>query len=274
MAKISDFLFRRKPDYLRRKIIEDLLRAQKQGLVDASSTEMIRNMLAFSTILAREIMIPRTDIIAVSLEAAPEEIIQQAVSSRHTRIPVYRGTIDNIVGILNIKDILRHYPEKITTPMLLRHLAKPYYIPETKNAALLFHEFKTQKKHIAIVIDEYGGTSGLLTLEDLLEEIVGDIRDEHESDEDTGAVSKTTDGAMIFDGRTELERIEEYLNISLERGRYETVSGWILSATRRIPHVGEQFRIGELDVTIESADERSIKKVKIKKNDQAEIHDE
>lgn len=269
MAKINDLFFRRKPDFLRRKILEDISRAEKIGLLDASSRIMIENMMEFSVILAREIMIPRTDIIAVSQEASAEEIIDQAVQSRHTRLPVYRDTIDNIVGILNVKDILRHYPDKITTQALLRHLTKPYYIPETKNAALLFHEFKTQKKHIAIVIDEYGGTSGLLTLEDLLEEIVGDIRDEHETDEDTGAVIKTVDGAIIFDGRTEIERIEEYLNITLERGRYETVSGWILSATKRIPHTGEQLRIGALEVTIENADERSIRKVKIKKLDKA-----
>ena len=153
----------------------------------------------------------------------------------------------------------------MTNADILSHLTKPYYIPETKSAHLLFYELKNNKKHIAIVIDEYGGTSGLITLEDLLEEIVGDIWDEHEENTDSEDIIKTVEGAIIVNGRTEIEKIEEYLNINLERGRYETVSGLILNTIRRIPHQGENLRIEEMEITIESADERSIKKVKIKK---------
>jgi CBS domain containing-hemolysin-like protein len=129
----------------------------------------------------------------------------------------------------------------------------------------LFYEFKNNKKHIAIVIDEYGGTSGLVTLEDLLEEIVGDIRDEHDENTDSEEIIQTVEGAIIVDGRTEIEKIEEHLNINLERGRYETLSGLILNTIRRIPHLGENFQIEGMDITIENADERSIKKVKLKK---------
>ena len=261
----NKFFFWHSHDYIRNEIEAALHKAQKYNLLDSSSEEMIENILDFTHILVREIMIPRTEIIAVSTEATIEEIIQEVIESRHTRIPVYRGTIDNIIGILNVKDLLKFWSKQITKEDLLASLAKPYYIPETKNTHLLFHELKENKKHIAIVIDEYGGTSGLVTLEDLLEEIVGEIRDEHEDITAIDGISKTPDGSLIIDGRTEIEKVEEYLNINLEKGRYETLSGLILNSTRRIPHTGEKFQIEGLEMSIENADERSIKRVKVRK---------
>jgi magnesium and cobalt transporter len=148
---------------------------------------------------------------------------------------------------------------------MLTILTKPYYIPETKSTHLLFQELKENKKHIAIVIDEYGGTSGLVTLEDLLEEIVGEIHDEYETITATDGISPASDGSLIIDGRTEIEKIEEYLNITLEKGRYETLGGFILNSIKRIPLTGEKFQIEGLKILIENADERSIKKVKVKK---------
>ena len=249
---------------IKKKIDAILIKAQKNHLVDSSSREMIENILEFTHILVREIMIPRTEIVAVSTEATIDEIINEVIESRHTRIPVYRGTIDNIIGILNVKDMLKFWSKQITKEDLLACLSTPYYIPETKNTHLLFYELKENKKHIAIVIDEYGGTSGLVTLEDLLEEIVGEIRDEHEANASSDGIFQLPDGSITVDGRTEIEKIEEYLNISLERGRYETVSGLILNSTKRIPLTGENLQINGLDVVIENADERSIIKVKIK----------
>jgi CBS domain containing-hemolysin-like protein len=242
-----------------------LVKAQKNSLVDSSSREMIENILEFTHILVREIMIPRTEIIAVSTEATIAEIINEVIESRHTRIPVYRGTIDNIIGILNVKDMLKFWSKQITKEDLLACLSTPYYIPETKNTHLLFYELKENKKHIAIVIDEYGGTAGLVTLEDLLEEIVGELRDEHEANAATDGISQSSDGSIIFDGRMEIEKVEEHLNVILKKGRYETLSGLILNMTKRIPLSGEKFQIEGLEITIENADERSIKKVKIKK---------
>ncbi len=180
MKKISEWFFWRKPDYIRRQILAMLAKAQKSGVFDEASRKMIENILEFTSTMVREIMIPRTDIVAISVDDTPQEMIREIAESRHTRLPVYRGSVDNIIGILNIKDLLDAWPQNITTSDILSRLTKPYYIPETKNAHLLFHEFKNNKKHIAIVIDEYGGTSGLVTLEDLLEDIVGYIIDEHE----------------------------------------------------------------------------------------------
>jgi len=265
MKKISDLFFWRRPEYSRRELFSVLAKAQKNGYLDDDTRKMIENILNFKSTLVREIMIPRTDIVSINAEEEPQEIIRELAEARYTRVPVHRGSVDNIIGILNVKDLLKTWSDRVTRSDIFSHLTKPYYIPETKNAHLLFHEFQTNKKHIAIVIDEYGGTSGLVTLEDLLEEIVGDIRDEHEESAgwDEGVV--TAEGAVIFDGRTEIEKVEERLRIALERGRYETISGLILSTVRRIPHRGERLRIEGMDITIENADERSIKKVKIKK---------
>ncbi|MEN6622653.1 MAG: transporter associated domain-containing protein, partial [Smithella sp.] len=190
----------------------------------------------------------------------------EVIESKHTRIPVYRDTIDNIVGILNAKDLLIFTRTgQITKDDILSILTKPYYIPETKSVHLLFQELKENKKHIAIVIDEYGGTSGLLTLEDLLEEIVGEIRHEYDAVSETEGIIPLNDGSYMVDGRTEIEKIEEYFNIVLKKGRYETLSGLILNFIKRIPLTGEKFEIYGLEMQIEYADERSIKKVKIKK---------
>jgi CBS domain containing-hemolysin-like protein len=274
MKKISDLFFWRKPEYIRREIFSILCKGRKSGVLDDASRKMIENILDFTSILVREIMIPRTDIVSINADDTPEEIIRELTDSRYTRIPVHRGSVDNIIGILNIKDLLKTWSQKMTNADILSHLTKPYYIPETKNAHLLFYEFKNNKKHIAIVIDEYGGTSGLITLEDLLEEIVGDIRDEHEENADSEDIVQTVEGDIIVDGRTEIEKIEECLNINLERGRYETVSGLILNTIRRIPHQGENFQIKGMEITIENADERSIKKVKIRKMEDDVLNEE
>jgi CBS domain containing-hemolysin-like protein len=265
MQNRQQLFFWRSHEYVKNQIKAILRKAQKYSLVDKSSKEMIENILAFSHTLVREIMIPRTEIKAINMEAGIEDIIQEIIESRHTRIPFYSGTIDNIKGVLNVKNLLNFWPKKIIKEDIFSILTKPYYIPETKNTNLLFHELKENKKHIAIVIDEYGGTSGLVTLEDLLEEIVGEIHDEHETINAADGIFPAPDGSLIVDGRTEIEKIEEYLNITLNKGRYETLGGFILNSTKRIPLTGEKFKIEGLEIVIENADERSIKKVKVKK---------
>ena len=262
---IFKLFFWRDKKYIKNKIEAVLEGAQKSGLVDNSSREMIENILEFTHSLVREIMIPRTDIVAVSTEAEIDEIISEVIASGHSRIPVYRDTIDNIIGILNVKDVLKFWSKQITKEDILACLNTPYYIPETKNTHLLFYELKENKKHMAIIIDEYGGTAGLVTLEDMLEEIVGEIHDEHEMDTANDGIIQSADGSLIFDGRMEIEKIEEHLNIDLKKGRYETLGGLILDSIKRIPLSGEKFQIEGLEITIEHADERSIKKVKIKK---------
>jgi magnesium and cobalt transporter len=180
-------------------------------------------------------------------------------------MPVYAENVDNIVGILNVKDLLKFWSKPITETDILSSLRKPYYIPETKNTHHLLHELKQKKYHMAIVIDEYGGTSGLVTLEDLMEEIVGEIHDEHDAQK--GSIVELNDGYTLIDGRVEIEAIEDYLGVKFQEGKFETLGGFILNLLRKIPVTGEVIHVDNLEMIIESADERSVKKVKLKRLD-------
>lgn len=236
---------------------------EEKGLIDAQSGAMIESILEFRETLAREVMIPRTDILAIGSDAPIEEIIELIIRHGHTRIPVYSGSIDNIIGILNVKDLLKFWPRPVRQEDILSILRKPYFIPETKNIHLLLHELKEKKLHMAIVIDEYGGTSGLVTLEDLIEEIVGEIRDEHDQEEEKFV--ELPDGYTLVDSRVEIEAFEQHFGIEIPGGKYETLGGFILDAVKRIPMTGDVIQHGSLEMVIASADERSIKKVRIRK---------
>jgi magnesium and cobalt transporter len=201
--------------------------------------------------------------VAIPSDAPMEEIIALITRYGHTRIPVYSESIDNIVGILNVKDLLKFCSRPVTESDILSILRKPYYIPETKNSHLLLHELKQRKYHMAIVIDEYGGTSGLVTLEDLVEEIVGEIHDEH--DEGEGNIVELPDGDVLADGRTEIEKIEDHFGVSFQEGKYETLGGMIMHSIGKIPVTGEQIEIEPFEMIIESADERSIRKVRMRR---------
>jgi CBS domain containing-hemolysin-like protein len=226
---------------------------------------MIQSILEFRQTVVREVMVPRTEMIAVPSSAGIEEIIDQITTHGHTRMPVFRNNLDNIIGILNVKDLLRFWSRPVSEEDLVTNLRKPYFIPETKNIQLLLPEFKQNKQHMAIVIDEYGGTSGLVTLEDLLEEIVGEIADEHDVDEKI--IIDLPDGAILANGRVEIEEIEERFQVEIPAGKYETLAGFILHLVKKIPPPGEIIRYDSLEMTIDSADERMIKKVRIRKMD-------
>lgn len=250
---------------MQREIQSIIDEGEENGLIDPHSGEMIQSILDFRDTIVREVMIPRTEIVAIKSDAKIENILDLIVQYRHTRMPVYVGNIDNIVGILNVKDLLKYWSNPITENDILMNLRKPYYIPETKNTHLLLHELKQKKHHMAIVIDEYGGTSGLVTLEDLIEEIVGEIHDEHDKKE--GRILDLPDGYSLVDGRIEIEEMEDYFGIKISEGKYETLSGLILHLIRRIPVIGEVILLDDIEMIIEAADERTIKKVKIRKLD-------
>jgi len=236
---------------------------EQRGLIDEKSGEMIQSILEFRDTVAREVMIPRTEIVAIPSDAPAAEIIDQVAMHSYTRMPVYHGSVDNIIGILNVKDLLGLCLKPIDDADIIPLLRKPYFIPETKNIHLLLHELKDQRQHMAIVIDEYGGTSGLVTLEDLIEEIVGEIRDEHDADE--SGFTDLPDGSVLADSRIEIEKIEERFRVTLPEGKYETLAGFILHLIRKIPLTGDVIRHEALEMVIAAADERSIKKVKIRK---------
>ncbi|MDD5475864.1 MAG: hemolysin family protein [Syntrophales bacterium] len=214
--------------------------------------------------VAREVMVPRTEILALPSNASIEEILDLISKHGHTRMPVYVGNIDNIIGVLNVKDMLRFWSDNIDEQQFMSILRKVYFIPETKSINLLLHELKEMKSHMAVVIDEYGGTSGLVTLEDLIEEIVGEIHDEHDVDEEEPFLELAS-GDVLVDGRTEIEEFETYFGCEVPAGQFETLGGFILFLVKRIPVAGEVFPYGNLEMIIENADDRSIKKVRVRR---------
>ncbi len=215
--------------------------------------------------MVREVMVPRTEIIAISGDSRIEDILNLILTNGHTRMPVYEENVDNIVGILNVKDLIRFWSKDMGDKDITGILREAYFIPETKSTNLLLHELKEKKSHMAIVIDEYGGTSGLVTLEDLVEEIVGEIFDEHDKEEDVFV--ELPEGDVLVDSRVEIEEFEEYFGINVPEGQFETLGGFIFHIIKKIPVTGEKVRYNDLEMVIESADERSIKRVRIKGKD-------
>lgn len=255
-------------DWVENAIQSLVAMCEREGRIDAQSCKMIRNILIFRNTIVREVMIPRTEIIAVSSEAGIDEIIDIVIKHGHTRMPAYSGNVDNIIGILNVKDLLKSWKGIVTGIDIIGNLRTPYYIPETKKTHVLLHELKQKKYHMAIVIDEYGGTSGLVTLEDLIEEIVGEIHDEHDTKEE--GIVEIGDGYYVVDGRTEIDEVEEYFGVKFSPGKHETISGLILNSIKRIPVAGDSLKLGKLEMMIEAATERSIQKIRIKNADKSE----
>ncbi len=269
LAKIRDFFSADKQARLEEEIQSIIDAGEEKGLIDQQSGEMIQSILEFRDTVVREVMIPRTEMVAIRSDATIEEILELTIKFGHTRIPVYAENVDNIAGILNVKDLLKFWSKPITETDILSSLRKPYYIPETKNTDHLLHELKQKKYHMAIVIDEYGGTSGLVTLEDLIEEIVGEIHDEHDAKK--GNIVELSDGYTLIDGRVEIEAVEDYLGLKFQEGKFETLGGFILNLLRKIPVTGEVIHVDNLEMIIDSADERSVKKVKLRRLDGSQV---
>ncbi|TFG93799.1 MAG: HlyC/CorC family transporter [Syntrophobacterales bacterium] len=248
---------------LEKKIQSIIDSGEEDGLIDRQSGEMIQSILELRETVTREVMVPRTEIVAVSDSSTIEDILALILKQGHTRMPFYNDNIDNIIGILNVKDLLRFWSKPFSREDITSILRKTYYIPETKNIHLLLHELKEKKSHMAIVIDEYGGTSGLVTLEDLIEEIVGEIHDEHDVEENP--FTNLPGGDVLVDSRVDIEEFEEHFGIKVPEGQFETLGGFIFYLIKKIPVTGETLAYEDLKITIEAADERSIKKVRIQR---------
>ncbi len=259
---LKNFFVERDHERLEREIQTLLDAGEENGLIDPQSGEMIQSILEFRDTIVREVMIPRTAMAVVKSGASIEEVIDLIMKHGHTRMPVYGSHLDQIIGILNVKDLLKFWSKRITAEDILSVLRKPYFVPETMRTGLLLHELKTKKIHMAIVIDEYGGTAGLVTLEDLIEEIVGEISDEDEK-RPAEDIVKISDDTYLCNAGTDIERIEAYFNVEFPEGNYETLAGLLFHEFGKMPQVGETFQIGEMELTIDQADEKSIKKVKI-----------
>ncbi|MBL0225957.1 MAG: HlyC/CorC family transporter [Geobacteraceae bacterium] len=240
--------------------IHDFIEAsEEEGLVNEEESEMIRSIFSLRTTVVREIMVPRTVMACVSVEATVRELLDTIISCGHSRIPVYENTIDNIIGLLYAKDLLKCWGEQEGDVKVRTILRAPYFIPETKDLEQLLQEFKRKRVHLAIVIDEYGGTSGLITIEDLLEQIVGDIQDEYDCEDVLFTVN--SDGSINADARMPVEELEEHFNTQIERDKFDSVGGLIYHLTGKIPTTGDIIKGAGLQLTILDADARKIKKV-------------
>lgn len=249
----------------RKKVTEEELHelmeaSEEEGLINGAESEMIKAIFALGETVVREIMVPRTDMACIPVDVTTGELIATIIECGHSRIPVYEGTVDNIIGVLYAKDLLRHWGED--SPGLdIRKIARPpFYIPETKKLENLLQEFKKRRVHIAIVIDEYGGTSGLITIEDLLEQIVGDIQDEHDIEEEL--VQLQSDGSTVVDARLPIEEFEQLFEIEVEREKFDTVGGLIFYLLGRVPEAGDNVVSNGIRLTVLSAGERRIGKLR------------
>jgi len=233
---------------------------EQEGLISEDEGEMLQSILSFRDTTVREIMVPRTEVVAASSDTSIGALLETAIKEGHSRIPVYSESSDNIVGILHVKDLLAYWgKEQVDLKGLLR---TPHFVPETKKISQLLKELRDRKSHMAIVIDEYGGFSGLVTIEDILEEIVGEIRDEHDTEE--RRITPTSDGDLLVDARLDIEDLAEYLGVQIPEGNFESVGGFIINLLGRVPQPRETIEYAPLEMTVESADARKIHTVRVK----------
>lgn len=236
---------------------------EEEGIIEEEEREIIEGVFEFSETLAREVMVPRVDIVALDVNSTFEEAIDTINMSGHSRIPIYEETIDNIVGILYAKDLLKYFGLK-NPPPLKAIMRSPYYVPETKPIDELFREMRAQKIHMAIIIDEYGGTAGLVTIEDILEELVGEIMDEYDINEES-MVKEIAPDEIIVDGRMNLEELNEMLGVNLPAEETDTIAGFVYDHISHIPKAGEEFEYDGVLIRVEEVRGRRITKLRIKK---------
>jgi magnesium and cobalt transporter len=237
--------------------------SEEEGIINEEEGEMLHSIFEFGETLVREIMVPRTDMVCQPTSASLPELLDAIIDSGHSRIPIYEGSTDRIVGVVYAKDLLRFWGQPAGEVEVPRVMRTPYFVPETKNIEELLREFRTKRVHMAIAIDEYGGTSGLITIEDLIEEIVGDIQDEYDLEEEW--LLEEADGAVLVDARLNIEELEEHFAITIRREKFDTVGGYLFDLFGHVPQTGEEIRDGELLMTVVDADARKIRKVRVRR---------
>jgi len=249
------------------EFITGLEQHRTEGVLDKEEQEMIENVLELSSSTADEIMTPRTDIVAVEINSDLQKVLETITTAGHTRVPVYEENIDNIIGLVYAKDLLGEIGKTGTEFKLRDKIRNAYFVPESKPLRALLHEFQNQKLHIAVVLDEYGGTAGVVTLEDILEELVGEITDEYE-ETPPEPIKKIDQNTIEADARTYIDDLNDQLELNLpEDEDYETIGGFVFSRLGYIPKTGENFDYENLKFTIASAEARRIKRIRIQKAD-------
>ena len=247
-------------------VTEDELRAMvevshEDGVIEKEEKKMIVNVVDFGDTVAGDIMLPRVDMVMVSVESSYEEILKIFREERYTRIPVYEESPDNVIGILNVKDFL--LIEDKENFSVKEHLREPLYTYEYKKTSSLMVDMRKTGANIVIVLDEYGTTVGLITLEDMLEEIVGEIRDEFDADEDEG-ITKISETEYLIDGSTNLDDVNDRIGLELSSEEYESIGGIIMEKLGRLPVEGEVITFDNIILTVKKMDHARIEKVGLK----------
>lgn len=237
---------------------------QRGGAIESGEKEMIYSVLQFGETLVREVMIPRPDMVAVPGESTLQESLRIFIESGHSRAPVFEDDLDDVTGMLYAKDLLAVWHRGEEPPPIAKLMRPAYFVPETKRADILFKEMQQRKIHIAIVVDEYGGTAGLVTIEDLLEEIVGDIRDEFDIHEEA-EYTQVGESEYVVDGAINLGDFNELLDVDVPDEENDSIGGHIYSLIGRVPEVGEIIEDPEhrLHIVIEGVENRRIRKVRV-----------
>jgi CBS domain containing-hemolysin-like protein len=256
LAKVDD------TENIEKEIQQLIDEGEQQGLISEDEGEMIQGIFSFRDTIAREIMVPRTDAVFSNAEARITDIVELIIQSGHSRIPIYQENIDNIIGTVHAKDLLGHC--EMGDRNVRDMVRPPYFIPETKKISEVLKDLRDNKSHLAVVIDEYGGTAGILTLEDIIEEIIGDVMDEYDAEEKL--IVEHEDGSISVNARLDVEELEDYLNVELPEGKFESVGGFVISLLGKVPGVNERLKYNDLEMVIEAANSRKIEKIRIRKS--------
>ena len=237
---------------------------EEQGLIEGDERRLLQSIVDFGGTLVREVMPPRPDIVAIQADATVTDLRALFREQEYSRFPVYTENLDNILGVIRVKDLLQlHDPASDRQPIM--PLARPAtFVPETKRVPELLKEFQRRQVQMAIVVDEYGGTAGLVTIEDLLEEIVGEIRDEDDVESDP--IVDEGNGSYVFSAKVSFDELRDRLDLEIESEGFETVGGYVLSRVGRVPAVGEALEIDGLSIEVLEAERRRIHKVRARKS--------
>ncbi|MFZ6675697.1 HlyC/CorC family transporter [Undibacterium sp. Xuan67W] len=251
----------------RAELLEVLHDAQERNLIDADALAMIEGVFQVSDLAARDIMVPRSQMDVIDISKPIEEWMPEVLSTAHSRFPAIEGDRDKVVGVLLAKDLLRYYAEEsFDVRVMLRPVV---YIPESKRLNILLRDFRANRNHMAMVVDEYGGIAGLITIEDVLEQIVGDIEDEYDFDEEEDniiALENNGDGVRWrVKGLTEIEQFNTVLGSHFSDQKLDTIGGFVTDYLEHVPHKGEEFNIGNLHFEVLRADARQVQILLVEK---------
>jgi CBS domain containing-hemolysin-like protein len=237
---------------------------QEEGVISqAEGRELLQSIVDFTEPVVREVMTPRPDIVAIRADATLQDLRTLFREQQYSRMPVYRDNLDNIIGVVFVKDLVALPPT--AEPPMTTLMRAAYFVPESKRVSELLKEMQRRQAQMAIVVDEYGGTAGLVSVEDLLEEIVGEIRDEYDVESET--VVEEEEGTFVFSGKVSVDEVMDRLGVAIEREGFETVGGYLLSHLGRMPYVGETFDVDDLSVEVLEVERRRISKVRVRRRE-------